>query len=79
MKHKVTEVIKNICCVKDIDVALRSAVTRWFKKFYSGCKNLDDQPWSGRSKTMDFEAVLEAINANLLSCIQRVSGKFSIS
>ena len=46
---------------------------RWFKKFYSGCKNLDDQASSGKPKTMDSKAMLQ------LSSTQRVSGELSIS
>ena len=33
-------------------------------KFHSTCKNLDDQARSGRPKTMDYEAVLQTIDAN---------------
>ena len=36
-KYKTVEATKNICYAKDED-----AVARWFKKFYSGCKNLND-------------------------------------
>ena len=50
-------------------------VTRWFKKFRSRCKNLDNQTGSGRPKTVDSEAVLRAIEANLVSSTRRVSGE----
>ena len=29
----------------------KNTIIRWFKKFCSDCKNLDDQVWSGRPKT----------------------------
>ena len=33
----------------------QSTIPRWFKKFYSGRKKLDDQAKSGQSKSMDSE------------------------
>ena len=56
-----------------------STVTRWFKTFCMDCKNLDNQAKSSRPKSMDSEAELHAIEANLVSCTWRVSGKLSIS
>ena len=35
--------------------------TRRFKKFHSSCKNLDQETKSGSFKTVDSEAVLQAI------------------
>ena len=49
---------KNICCVKDEGAVDYSIVTRLLKKFYSSCKNLDDQARSGRAKMIDFEALI---------------------
>ena len=69
----VMEPIKNICCVKDDGVVDYSSITRWFKKFHSGCKNLNDSARSVRLKT-EF-----AIEVKLLSHMQRVSGELSIS
>ena len=43
------------------------------------CKNFDNQPRSGRSKTVDSEAVLRAMEANLASCNRIVSGELVIS
>ena len=40
-----------------------STITRWLKKFRWGCKNLNDQAILGQPKTVDFEVVLEAIEA----------------
>ena len=54
-------------------------VTRWFKKFCSVGKNLDNQTKSGWFKIVDSEAVLEAIKENLVSSTLRVSGEFGIS
>ena len=56
-----------------------STVIRWFKKFCSVCKYLDDHAKSGMDKTVDSEAVLQAIESNLVSCIQRTLSEFSIS
>ena len=52
-------------------------VTRWFKKFCWGCKNLNSQVRSGKPKTIDSEVVLQAIEANPMSSSWRVSGEFS--
>ena len=41
-----------------------STVTRWFKKYQSGLKKLDDQARSGRPKIEDSGAVLEAMDVN---------------
>ena len=39
LSRNTAEATKNICCAK---VAVVSTVTRLFKKFCLGCKNLDD-------------------------------------
>ena len=54
LPHNGMEATKNIRCVK-VD---HSTVTRWFKKFHSGRKNLSDQTRSGRPKIMNSEAML---------------------
>ena len=63
--YNITEAPKNICHKKD-EVG-RSTVTIWFKKFCIGCKNVYDEAMSGRPKSMDFETVLQVIEANLES------------
>ena len=62
LDHNIKKTIKNICCAKGKGVIDYSTVTRWVKKFCSGCKNLDNQTRSGRLKTEDSEAMLQAIN-----------------
>ena len=59
--HNAGETTKN---VKAEDTVDHSMVTRWFKKFHSGCKNLDNQTSSDRPKIVVFVAVLQIINAN---------------
>ena len=49
-----------------------NTVTRWFKKFYLGCKNLDDQTRSGMSITVYSEVILQAIKASLTSSTLRI-------
>ena len=44
-----------------------STVTRRFKKFHSGFKNLYNQARSDRPKNMDSKAMLQAIEVNLVS------------
>ena len=68
------EEIKNIWRVKE-----ENAVIRWLKKFRSSCTNRNNQTRSVKPKSMDPEAVLPTIEANLTSCIRRVSGELGIS
>ena len=42
-------------------------------------KNLNNQTRSGRPKTMDFKAIPQGIEENLVIITQRVPGKLSIS
>ena len=70
------EETKNICCAKCESLVDPRAGSWWFKKFYSGCMNIDDQTRSGWSKT---KAVLKAIEANPLSNAWRVSGELGNS
>ena len=69
------EATKKICYVKDEGVVEHS---KWLKKFSSGCKNLDNQVRSRWSKSVESEGVFQAIDANLVSSIWRVSGKLGI-
>ena len=61
--HNAAEATKNISCAKSECEVDHSTVTRWFKKFSSGCKNLNMQARSCRSKTVDSKATLQAIEA----------------
>ena len=61
--HNTTETTKNKCA-KGEGTVDHSTVTRRFKKFSSGCKNLDIQTRSGRPEIMDSKAVLPVIEAN---------------
>ena len=65
--HNAAEATKNICCAKVAGPVNHSTITRWFKKFHSGCKNLDDQTKLGRLKTKNSRDVLPAIEAILVS------------
>ena len=65
MDHNAVEATKNICCAKGEDAVDHRTITeQWFKKFHSGCKNLKNQARLGRPKTVDFKAVLQAIETN---------------
>ena len=76
--HNDLETTKNICCVKDEGAVDHATVTRWLQSFCSGCKNLDNQAKSGRPKTVNPGAVLQAIEANTASSTQRVSSELSL-
>ena len=47
----ITDTIKNICCAKVKGTVDHISVSRSFKKFCSGYKNLNDQAMSGMLKT----------------------------
>ena len=53
MGHNAMEATKNICWVKVEGENDHNTVTRWFKKFCLGCKNLNDQARSDRPKTVN--------------------------
>ena len=62
MAHNVAEAIKkNNFCSRDEGAVDCWTVIRWFKKFRSGCKKVNDRVRSSRYKTVDFEAVFKAI------------------
>ena len=58
--YNAIESIKNICCAKGEDAVDPTTVTRCFKKFCLGCKNLNNQTRLGSPKAM-----LQVIKANL--------------
>ena len=62
----------NISCEKDEGTVDNSTVTRWFKKFCSGCKNLDDHTNSGKHKTMTSEALIQDIKGYWMNHTRRV-------
>ena len=53
------EVTKNICWVKGESAVENGIVIRWFKKFHSDHKNLNDQARLDRPKTMDSKAMFK--------------------
>ena len=75
----VVSAIKNVCWAKGEGAVAPSTVNRWFKKFHSGCKNLDDQARSDRPKSEDSEVVLQAMEVDPVRSIFRVSGELGIS
>ena len=50
------ETTKNICCAEVKEQLV--TITRQFKEFYLGCKNLDDQARSGWPKT-EFQTLVK--------------------
>ena len=65
--------------MKGEDAVEHSRVTRGFMKFCLGFKNLNNQAMSGKSKTMDSEAMFKAIEGDPVNSAQRVLGKLNIS
>ena len=62
--YNVDEATKNICCMKSEGIVDHSTITRWFKKFFLGCKNLNDQARLGRPKMVNSKVELKAIETN---------------
>ena len=58
---------KNICCAKGEDAVDQWTVNWWFKKFWLGCKNLNNQTRSGKPKSLNSKAVHQTIEV-LYSC-----------
>ena len=79
LSHNVAETSKNIFCTISKGAIDYCTETKSFKKFCLGCKNLKDLTRSGRCKTVDSKAVLQATETNPLSNTMRVSGELSIS
>ena len=63
LEHNTAEETKNICGMKGEDAIDHSTVvTRWFKKFCSGCKNLDNQVRTDRFKSMNSKVMVQEAN-----------------
>ena len=77
-RYNVAETTKNISCVKGKRAVDHNIVTGRFKKFRLGCKNLDHQVRLSRPYSVDFEAVLQAIEANPTTSMRWLSGEFSL-
>ena len=67
LSHNTTEATKNICYVKGKTQLM--TITKKFKKFHWGCKNLDDLARLGRPKIMGLKAIHYASGVNLVSLI----------
>ena len=65
--HITVETTQNICCVKSEGKVDQSTVSRWLKKFCLRGKNFNYQARSSRPKSVDSKAMLQAIEANLVS------------
>ena len=63
------------CTKKNKGIVDLSTVSRWFKKSYSGCKNVNNQATAGKPKTVDPEVMLQTTEVN---STQRVSGELGI-
>ena len=79
LSHNTAEVTKNICYAKDEGAVDHSTVTKWFKKFHSGCKSLINQASSSRIQSMNSMTVLKTIEANPVSSTWRLSAEFKIT
>ena len=60
LSHDTMEATESIFCAESKCAVDHRTGAIWLKKFYLGCKNLNNQARSGRCKTVDSEAVLSA-------------------
>ena len=60
LDYESAEASKNICWGEGEGAIDHNTVTRWFKKFLSGYKNLNDQTRSDKPKIMNSKAALQA-------------------
>ena len=65
-------------CTKRECIFDNGTVTKWFKKFCSVCRNLDDQAKLCKSKGGDFETLLQSIMTIQESSTLRVSDDHDI-
>ena len=69
--HNAMEATKNISCAKGEGIVDHWTVTRWFKKFYSGCKNFADQARSNRPRTEFKQGTIAVITTkNICSAVR---------
>ena len=57
LSFNTVDATKNICFAKSEGAVDHNIITRCFQKFCWVCKNLRDQIWSGRPKTVDSEVI----------------------
>ena len=60
LDHDIREITVNICCTKNEGEVDHSPVRRWMK-FHSVSENVENQVRSTRSKSNEYEAVLQSI------------------
>ena len=76
----VGQATKNICCVKGEDIVDDSRVKKnGWRNFALAAKNLNDEAWLSWPKTMDSNAVPQAIEAKPVCNTWKVSGDIGIS
>ena len=72
MGYNTAKATKDICCVKDNGTVDNNTISRWFEKFCSGGMDFDNQAKLGRSKTVDFETILKALEANSWVALENI-------
>ena len=77
--HNDMEATKNIHCAKGDGRVYQITVTRCYKKFTSGRKNIDEHERSVWPKRVDYEDILQAIEGYPAIIPPSVSGKRTIS
>ena len=77
--HDTAETVKNICCAKGERSVDYSTVIKWFKKFRSSCKCLNEHAMTDRPKSEASKAVLKTMEVNQTSNMMAVSGEVDIS
>ena len=65
--HNIMEATKNICCMKGEGAIDHRTVTKWLRKFYLGCKKLDNQARSDMCKIVDSKAMFQALRVYQVS------------
>ena len=75
---KAIDAAKKICQVEGERTVSVCTAQKWFKRFNEGHTNLNDEPRSGRPKTVDSEALLNAVEATPSTSIRRLSAELCI-
>ena len=61
------EATKSFYCVEHEGIVDYNTINKWFKKFWLGCRNIDDLEKSSRPKTINFKTVFQAVLENQVS------------
>ena len=76
LSRNTVKVTRKICCAKGESAVDQITISRWLEKVHLGFKKLKDQERSGRPKTVESDAVFQAMEVNTVNGTRRVMRLF---